>query len=71
MKAAQWCRSSNTKGNYRYHSKQNENQRTRQNPRQPAGGQDGLISVNVWENITDKGAFDSFTHERRYEDESG
>lgn len=33
--------------------------------------QDGLISVSVWENITDKGAFYSVTHERRYQDESG
>jgi hypothetical protein len=31
--------------------------------------QDGLISVSVWENATEKGTFYSVTHERRYKDE--
>ncbi len=33
--------------------------------------QDGLISVSVWENTSEKGTFYSVTHERRYQDEKG
>ncbi len=33
--------------------------------------QDGLISVSVWENTSEKGTFYSVTHERRYQDDKG